>query len=52
MPNFTVKLLNNLPNAEPGKRPVYHDAQVKGLSLRVTQKVLNLSLLEKGLTVS
>ena len=36
MANFTVKLLNSLPNASPGKRDTYHDDKVKGLSLRVT----------------
>jgi len=38
MPNFTVKMLNSLPNAELGKRTTYHDDMVKGLSLRITDK--------------
>lgn len=36
MANFTVKTLNNLPNAKHGRRDVYHDDKVSGLSLRVT----------------
>lgn len=38
MSNFTVKMLDNLPNAKPGKRPMYHDDKVKGLSLRITDR--------------
>jgi integrase len=47
MPNFTVKMLNNIPNAEPGKRPVYHDDMVKGLSLRVTEKGVKSFIIRK-----
>ena len=36
MANFTVKMLDSLPNANPGKRDTYHDDKVKGLSLRIT----------------
>ena len=38
MPNFTVKMLDSLPNASPGQRDTYHDDKVRGLSLRVTDK--------------
>ena len=38
MNNFTVKAINNLPNASKGKRDTYHDNKVKGLTLRVTDK--------------
>jgi len=47
VPNFTVKMLNNLPNAEPGKRPVYHDDKVDGLSLRVTEKGIKSFVVRK-----
>jgi integrase len=34
--NFTEKELKSLPNPESGKRKVYHDSKIKGLSVRVT----------------
>jgi len=36
--NFTKKRLDSIPNPESGKRPYYHDTEVKGLLLRVTDK--------------
>ncbi|SFV76941.1 Phage related integrase [hydrothermal vent metagenome] len=36
MPNLSVRILDKLPNAAKGKRDVYHDDKVKGLSVRVT----------------
>ena len=47
MSNFTKKMLDNLPNAEPGKRPVHHDDMVKGLSLRVTEKGVKSFIIRK-----
>jgi integrase len=40
-------MLNNLPNAEPGKRPVYHDDKVDSLSLRVTEKGIKSFVIRK-----
>jgi len=34
--NFTVKRINTLPLPSKGKRPIYYDSDVKGLSLRLT----------------
>jgi len=36
LPNLSVRILDKLPNAAKGKRDVYHDDKVKGLSVRVT----------------
>jgi len=47
MANFTVKMLDNLPLAEPGSRPVYHDDKVVGLSLRITEKGIKSFVVRK-----
>ena len=45
MANFTEKELKSLPNPESGKRKVYHDSKIKGLSVRVTSNgVLDCAL--------
>ena len=36
--NFTKKKLDSLPIPDKGNRPYYHDTEVNGLSLRVTDK--------------
>ena len=47
LPNLSVKILDKLPNAPDGKRNVYHDEKVKGLSVRVTSKGLKSFILRK-----
>ena len=47
MPNFTVKMLDNIPNSEPGKRVTYHDDMVKGLSIRITGKGIKSFIVRK-----
>jgi len=47
MPNFTVKLLDSLPNAPKGKRDTYYDDKVRGLYLRVTDKGVKTFVVRK-----
>ncbi len=47
MANFTVKTLDNLPDAKAGKRDTYHDDKVNGLSLRVTSKGIKSFVIRK-----
>jgi integrase len=47
LPNLSVRILDKLPNAPEGKRDVYHDDKVKGLSVRVTSKGLKSFIVRK-----
>ena len=47
MANFTVKTLDNLPDAKVGKRDTYHDDKVNGLTLRVTSKGIKSFVIRK-----
>lgn len=47
MPNLSVRILDKLPNAPEGKRDVYHDEKVKGLSIRVTSKGIKSFIVRK-----
>ena len=47
MANLSVRLLDKLPNALEGKRDVYHDDKVKGLSVRITSKGIKSFIVRK-----
>ena len=47
MADFTVKTLDNLPDAKVGKRDTYHDDKVNGLTLRVTSKGIKSFVIRK-----
>jgi integrase len=47
LPNLSVRILDKLPNAPEGKRDVYHDEKVKGLSIRVTSKGIKSFIVRK-----
>jgi integrase len=49
MDNFTVKELDKLPTPKKGKQDIYHDNQVKGLSLKITGSGIKIFFVRKNL---